>query len=388
MNNVETIAPPRALVVDDDEAIARLHARALTLSGYQVQTAPNGVKAMEQCANQSFDVILSDVDMPEMNGLRLLEGVRTRDHDVPFVLITGRPDIETTINAIEHGALRYLVKPVELSTLVKVADDAVRLHRTAKAKRRALDLATIAGRQLVEFSDLTTNFTRAIANMYLDFQPIVSWSDKAIVAYEALLRTKDAGLPNPGAMIHAAEKLDRLPELGRRIRAQAAEALERMSADTFLFVNLHPLDLLDDELLSPDAPLSKVAHRVVLEITERASLEGVPQHASRVAAVRKLGYSLAIDDLGAGYAGLTSFATLEPDIVKLDMSLIRAIHKEPTKKMLVRTMVAMCRELGIIVIAEGVETVEERDELARCGCDWMQGYLFARPGNPFPGATF
>jgi EAL domain-containing protein (putative c-di-GMP-specific phosphodiesterase class I) len=151
-----------------------------------------------------------------------------------------------------------------------------------------------------------------------------------------------------------------------------------------LFVNLHARDLVDDSLFHPDSPLSKVAHRVVLEITERASLEEVKDVRARVADLRSLGYRIAIDDLGAGYAGLTSFATLEPEIVKLDMSLVRNVHKEATKQKLIRSMTALCKDMGMIVVAEGVETVEERDALVSLDCDLLQGYLFAKPGRAFP----
>jgi EAL domain-containing protein (putative c-di-GMP-specific phosphodiesterase class I) len=95
-----------------------------------------------------------------------------------------------------------------------------------------------------------------------------------------------------------------------------------------------------------------------------------------------------VDDLGAGYAGLTSFTLLEPDIVKLDMALVRDVHKEPKKLTVVKTMITMCKELGIVVTSEGIEVPEERDELARAGCDLMQGYLFAKPGDAFPVPAF
>jgi sensor c-di-GMP phosphodiesterase-like protein len=97
-----------------------------------------------------------------------------------------------------------------------------------------------------------------------------------------------------------------------------------------------------------------------------------------------IGFRIAVDDLGAGYAGLTSFTLLEPDIVKLDMALVRDVHREPKKRTLVKTMITMCKELGIVVTSEGIEVPEERDELARAGCDLMQGYLFAKPGDAFP----
>ena len=100
--------------------------------------------------------------------------------------------------------------------------------------------------------------------------------------------------------------------------------------------------------------------------------------------LRNLGFRIALDDLGAGYAGLTSFALLEPDMVKLDMALVRDVHREASKQTVVKTIVGMCKELNIIVTAEGIETPEERDALTRAGCDLMQGYLFAKPGTPFP----
>jgi EAL domain-containing protein (putative c-di-GMP-specific phosphodiesterase class I) len=125
-----------------------------------------------------------------------------------------------------------------------------------------------------------------------------------------------------------------------------------------------------------------------LEITERASLDGIKDVRNRIASLRKLGFRIAVDDLGAGYAGLTSFTLLEPDVVKLDMALVRDVHREPKKLTLVKTMIMMCKELGIAVTSEGIEVAEERDELARAGCDLMQGYLFAKPGVAFPVPAF
>jgi EAL domain-containing protein (putative c-di-GMP-specific phosphodiesterase class I) len=88
--------------------------------------------------------------------------------------------------------------------------------------------------------------------------------------------------------------------------------------------------------------------------------------------------------MGAGYAGLTSFALLEPEVVKLDMSLVRDVHQSPTKQKVIRSMTSLCKELGMLVVAEGVETPAERDMLIELDCDLLQGFLFARPGRPFP----
>jgi len=96
-----------------------------------------------------------------------------------------------------------------------------------------------------------------------------------------------------------------------------------------------------------------------------------------------MGYRIAVDDLGAGYAGLTSFAQLEPHIVKLDMSLVRNVHEAPTKRKLIQSIVALCRDLGIEPVGEGVETAAERDVLEQLGCTLLQGYLFGKPEREF-----
>ena len=379
---------PTILVADDDAVLLRAYARVLTTNGYRVETAADGQSALDAFQKRRFDVILSDIDMPGLSGIELLEAVRAHDLDVPVVLVTGTPEVDSTIRAIEHGALRYLVKPVETAALVKVAGDAVRLHRIAKAKRQALTL--FGGANLVgDHAGLVSSFGRAIESLYVAYQPIVSWSQKRVVAYEVLLRSREATLPHPGAMLDAAERLGRVHELGRNVRRLAMEpAREMLPSDTLLFVNLHPSDLVDDELLSPKAPLTALAKRVVLEVTERASLDEVRDLRERLVELRRLGFRIALDDLGAGYAGLSSFALLEPEFVKLDMTLTRNLGSDTTKQTLVRTMASMCQELGMRVVAEGIETEAERDELERSGCDLMQGFLFAEPGDAFPSPRF
>ncbi|MFO0741445.1 MAG: EAL domain-containing protein [Labilithrix sp.] len=378
----------RVLIVDDDEPLLRAHARALTRQGFEVEAVTSGGAAEEAIQRTSYGVILSDIDMPGMDGITLLEHIRRHDLDVPVIMITGAPSMDTAIKAMEYGALRYLVKPVDLNELGQVASDAVRLHRLAKAKRRALELAGGVEHLVGDRAGLVASFSRAMDTLYIDYQPIVSWSNRTVFAYEALLRSREPSLPHPGAILEAAERLGSVHELGRRIRDRAIAPIASLPENALLFLNLHPDDLLDAALLAADTPLAAVADRVVLEITERSSLHGLDDVQGRIASLRKLGFKIAIDDLGAGYAGLTSFALLEPDIVKLDMALVRNLHLQPTKQTLVRTMVTMCKELGIVVTTEGIETLEERDELVRAGCDLMQGYLFARPGAPFPNVTF
>jgi EAL domain-containing protein (putative c-di-GMP-specific phosphodiesterase class I) len=383
-------APSRGLVllVDDDELLARSYARMLTTEGYEVHTRGDGQAAIEAIRAGAYDVVLSDIDMPRLDGLGLIECVRQHDQDVPVVLVTGNPTLETAIAAVEHGALRYLSKPVEVSRLRATVADAVRLHRLARAKRAALELLDLEKKDAGDRSALGASFERTLASLWMAYQPIVSWSRREVFGYEALLRSRETSLPHPGAILDAAERLDRIHDLGRTIRACAALPAPQMPEGSMLFVNLHTQDLLDPDLFDRDRPLARIADRVVLEITERASLHQIRDVSVRISELREMGFRLAVDDLGAGYAGLTSFAQLEPEVVKLDMALVRGVHLQPTKLTLVRTMISMCRELGMQVVAEGIETPEERDAIVDAGCDLLQGYLFAKPGPAFPRVAF
>jgi EAL domain-containing protein (putative c-di-GMP-specific phosphodiesterase class I) len=376
------------LIVDDDDTLVRSYARTLAAEGYDVDTRYDGEAAVEAIRRCAYDVVLSDIDMPRLGGLDLLERIRTHDMDVPVVLITGSPTLETAIAAIEYGALRYLPKPVDPERLRSVTADAVSLHRIARAKRQALDLVGGEVRLAGDRADLVASFGRTLASLWIAYQPIISWSRRDIFGYEALLRSREPSLPHPGAILEAAERLERLHELGRVIRARAAEPAVQLPESALLFVNLHTQDLLDDDLYDASRPLARIAHRVVLEITERASLHSVHDVLGRIGRLRSMGFRIAIDDLGAGYAGLTSFAQLEPEVVKLDMSLVRDVHEQPTKQTLVRTMIAMCSELGMKVVAEGIETPAERATIVELGCDLLQGFLFARPEVAFPPIVF
>lgn len=378
----------RVLLVDDEEELLDVLGRGLRARGHEVEAVDDPRAALALIEKKEFDVVVSDISMPGMDGIMLLRAVRERNLDLPVVLMTGSPSIETAVRAVELGALRYLTKPFRADDLEGVVEYAVRLHRLAAVKREAMALLGHTARFAGDLAGLDAAFTSALGSLWMAFQPIVSWSGKSIYGYEALVRCPHPQIPHPGALLEAAERLDRIHELGRVIRGRVAEAAKEAPEIMNVFVNLHSHDLLDEELFSVSAPLSKIAKRVVLEITERASLDEVKDLRTRTIRLRALGFRLAVDDLGAGYAGLTSFAQLEPEVVKLDMSLVRNVHLEPTKKKLITSMATLCRELGMTVLAEGVETKDERDVLAELGCDLLQGYLFGKPVKGFSAVIF
>jgi EAL domain-containing protein (putative c-di-GMP-specific phosphodiesterase class I) len=370
----------KVLIVEDDVALRAAYARHLGNLGWEVATAKDGLAASALVQPDAFDVIVSDLSMPRMGGIEFIRAVRQKDQDIPVIFITGEPELTTAVAAVTYGAYRYLTKPFALKDFSEIVARAAHLHQMARLKKQALAL-THAGDSLPgDRTTLDTRFTHALRRMWLAYQPIVSWSARAVVAYEALVRSGEASLANPADLIAAAETLGRLPELGRHVRSSVAAAASASPADALLFVNLHPLDLYDDELVNPASPLSRIASRVVLEVTERCSLDGVDGLAGKLRQLRQLGFRLAVDDLGAGYAGLSSFSTLEPEFVKLDMSLIRSVDSSPKKRSIVSAMIRLCiHELGMKVICEGIETAAERDVLAAEGGDLLQGYLFSHP---------
>lgn len=378
----------RILLVDDDESVARAYTTVLSHKGWAVQSAPNGKQASEILHRETFSAIVSDVSMPEMGGLEFLRTVRQQDLDVPVILMTGKPELESAMEAVQYGAFAYLVKPVGAQILDDTVRRAARCHDLAKLKRQALEVAS-EGRVLIgDRAGLEAKFDAAITMFWMAYQPIVSLRDHNVFGYEALLRSREPSLRGPGEVLDAAERLGRVHELGRAIRARVADEAREVPSGSKVFINLHALDLNDEELYAADLGLATMASRTVLEITERASLEGIKSVVPRVTKLRGMGFDIAVDDLGAGYAGLTSYALLEPEIAKIDMSLVRGIDKDARRQSIVRSMKSLCDELKTQVVAEGVETAAERDTLASLGCDLLQGYLFAKPDKGFPTPTW
>jgi EAL domain-containing protein (putative c-di-GMP-specific phosphodiesterase class I) len=256
---------------------------------------------------------------------------------------------------------------------------AAKLHRLIKTRRQALGFP-VAGGSIFEQERLDASLERALEDLWMAFQPIVRASDQSVLGYEALLRSNEPSLPTPVHMLQAAERTGQIVRLGRAVRSRVA-AIASDHRVPKLFLNLHPQELADPELLNRGSPLAANAARIVLEISERASLEEAGNPRKTLARLRECGYRIAIDDVGAEHAGLTSFALLEPEFVKLDMTLVRDIDQSSAKQTLVGSIAALCKDLGFSLIAEGVETAAERDVLVELGCDSLQGYLFARPGR-------
>lgn len=380
-------AGARVLIVEDDRGLLEAYTDILLERGFDVAAAADAAAALRALESASFDAVVSDVVLPGGSGVDILRAVRERDPDVPVVLVTGNPTVESAVSALELGALHYLTKPVATAELVRCVEHAAELRRLAALKREAFRHLGRSGGVMGDGTGLEALFSRSLAAMFMAYQPIVRTRDGSVFGWEALLRTREASVAGPLAFIDMAERLDQVRKLGRTIRNSVAVTAAQTRGVMF-FVNLHAEDLEDEALYDPASPLSALAPEIVLEITERNPLAGVPEVRERVERLRSLGFRLAVDDLGSGYSGLASLASLEPDFVKLDRGLVHGIDREPVKKKIVVSIVSVCRDLGISVVAEGIETAAERDAAAEAGADLLQGFFFRRPEELRSAASF
>jgi EAL domain-containing protein (putative c-di-GMP-specific phosphodiesterase class I)/GGDEF domain-containing protein len=218
--------------------------------------------------------------------------------------------------------------------------------------------------------------------VYVDYHPIVEAESKRIFGYEALARGVSRPLRSPEVMFDVAAEADLVWELSRLCRSRAIEGIStRLQPDQLLFLNVDPLDFNDpafneNEVENPE--------RVVIEITERTAIKDYPKFRERLKAFRNKGFRFAVDDAGSGYAGLGSIANLEPDFIKLDISLINSIDTNFIKQNLVESMVRFANEHGAMVIAEGVERAEEFQTVKDIGVHLVQGFFLHKPSGAPP----
>jgi EAL domain-containing protein (putative c-di-GMP-specific phosphodiesterase class I) len=364
-------------LVDDEPEVTSAMQAALRKEPFKIECTDSGEKALDMLARQAFDVVVSDERMPSMSGSRLLSIVRQEHPDIVRIILSGQASFEAALRAINGAEIyRFLMKPCPPEEIGLTIREAL----AARDERRRF-AAWRAEQAQHEPSVLARGFERSLETLWMAFQRITDAKTMKVFGYEALMRSDDPKWHNALAFCALTEKLGRSAELGRRIRALVAERIPEAPADMTFFVNVNPDELRDESLIAALEPLGLHAKRVVLEITERASLAEITDLDVRVQRLRAAGYRIAIDDIGAGYSGLSNLTLLAPDIVKFDMDLIREIHRSPTKQKVVGPMIRMCKDLGIQTLAEGVEKREELDAVVALGCDFLQGYFLGRPAR-------
>lgn len=222
------------------------------------------------------------------------------------------------------------------------------------------------------------------------FQPIYDFKNGTVMAWEALARgPRGSEFESPAILFDFAEQFGQLFALEQACRAKAVETVGSLATGQHLFLNIHPrtvvdptfapgktLELLEAHGLSPED--------IVFEITERHCIKDFTSFHKTLDHYRSQGFRIAVDDAGTGYSGLSTVAALKPDFIKVDMSLVRDVDKDPVRRALMETMVTLAGRIGSEIIAEGIETKGEARALTEIGVHYGQGYYLSRPHFPKP----
>ena len=376
----------------------------------------DGMHALEQV--QGFEVV-DDVFQIVGRRLERARGQLIRNEDFVSVSSLGNAflvvlsparqrgyitdeDMQAVKLRIERELFEHLQEELESRLLAKVSlfVGYARLTQSPKVRfRRALlDAIERATRTIETERDeirqrRREEFERVISNEQLTcaFQPIVDLGDYTVLGYELLARGPVASeLHRPDALFEVARGEGRVPELDRLCMMTAARGSATLPAPYLRFINTEPVNLFlhtrSDQFVTElvNATPPDLRDQTVIEITENSVIDDFAHMRDVVRRLRSEGFRVAIDDAGAGYAGLQMIVEVEPDFIKLDMSLIRKLDVSIVKQKLVRKLRDFCAESDITLIAEGIETRPQLDVLLDIGVSHGQGFLFAHPGSPYP----
>ena len=241
--------------------------------------------------------------------------------------------------------------------------------------------------------DQETDVRRAVAagEFHLAYQPVVDLASGHLTGVEALIRWDHPvrGAVSPGEFIPVAERTGLIVALGRWVMNEAcrqARAWQEEGLDLHVAVNLSPIQFGDaglvDDLRNTMRRHGVDPGRIVLEITESVFIENPANAVTTLRAINDLGVALALDDFGQGYSSLSYLKTLPLQIVKIDRAFVDGLPRSTADQAIVRAVVSLASELGMAVLAEGVETLDQLAQVRRLGCGSVQGYLFSRPVPP------
>jgi len=245
-------------------------------------------------------------------------------------------------------------------------------------------------RQQVRERDQREGLLEIIYNrtIWTAFQPIVEIESRQVMGHEALSRgPRGTELEPPLALFGLAGRLGLVEELERSCRRQAFVDWEVFGGTGRLFVNTVPATVRDPSFLGRgvfDYLGEHLSPRfVTLEITERQVIDNLNLYREAMQSLLALGFSFAIDDVGAGYSGLETIASLRASYLKIDMALVRDVHLKPVSQQVMKAILDMAAGVDATVIAEGIQTQEEADAIMGLGIRYGQGYLFGRPADPY-----
>lgn len=383
------------MVVDDSRVDALVVERILGRAGAgPIEFVHDPTVAVERVLCDLPDVVVLDLHMPVVDGHEVLAELRRRldpERYVPVLVLTGDSSRSARERALDAGADDFLVKSCHETELVQRVRNLLRMERRYQTVRHQnvelqaeLEASAVAVRRVVdEVAQRRSYLLDVIArqSMRSVYQPIVDLRDRRTVGVEALARFGGPPHRSASQWFDDAAELGLTVELERAAIDVALRGLRALPSDVFLSLNASPTSVLTGQVL--EAVRGVPGERIVIELTEHTRVDDHERVRSAVDDLRRHGVRIAIDDVGAGYAGLQWILRLRPEMIKLDLELPRGIDVDPVRRALTTALLEFGLQSGATVIAEGIETAGELTTLAQLGVRWGQGYYLARPG-PLP----
>ena len=356
----------------------------LVEAGRRIQACVRASDTVARMGGDEFTVILAE--LPSSSHLEGILQKMLRALGGVFQLGTEQVFVSASI-----GITMYPNDATEIEDLLKNADQALYVAKGAGRNRfsfftPALQEAALTRVRLA--SDLRTALLEQ--QFYVVYQPIVELATGAIHKAEALIRWRHPtrGLVSPAAFIPIAESSGLIVEIGDWVFQQAARQVQAwrtaLSDDFQISVNRSPVQFhhngaTDTSWAQQLSAQGLPGDSIVVEITEGLLLDTNASVADTLLSLRAAGIGVSLDDFGTGYSSLSYLQKFDIDFVKIDQSFVRHLSANSTELALCRAIVVMAHALDMRVIAEGVETAQQRDLLASVDCDYVQGYLYAQP---------
>jgi diguanylate cyclase (GGDEF)-like protein len=344
----------------------------------------NTIVPAEQLVRLGADEFVLVLKLHDLDLISTVNAIQ-RIQDQPFII--QNREIFLTFSA---GVSIFPKDGTQINDLMMCADIALRHAKKSGIGGMAIYddvLKQVMNRKLVIEQQLRT----AISNneFYLVFQPQFSIDGQHIRGYEALIRWENSVLGSvmPSEFISVAEHSQMLTGITHWVIANAVEAItainQQKNSSYSVAVNTSANDYLDtkltDQIRSLIATTGFNPKWLELEITENIPLGMEDVILQQISMLQSMGVSIAMDDFGSGYSSLAYLSRLSIDLLKIDRSLIFELHQDTDKQAILRAIVAMAKELGINVLAEGVEELQECEMLQAIGCEFAQGYYYAKP---------
>lgn len=371
-------------VVDDDPVMLKFIGRMLFKLGFpNVTLFDNGRAALSSMTSPAAppQLILCDLNMPEMDGIEFIRELVAIGYTGHLILISGEDErvlqtAETLVRAHRIAILGHLRKPVDQSALAALLAD---WSPTVSARTRAAPVACDPDA-----------LRAAIANGELvnHYQPKVHVASGRVVGVEALVRWQppQTGLVFPDQFIGIAEKHGLIDDLTRVVVTTALGQLRRWNdaglqlrvAINVSMDNLNSLDFAD--FVAGAAAAAGVAPQyIVLEVTESRLMEDLRAPLEILTRLRLKRFRLSIDDFGTGHSSLSQLRDIPFDELKIDRGFVHGAGANPTVRAIYDASLGLARDLGMDIVAEGVEDLDDWQLLRDTGCDFAQGYFIAKP---------